>query len=1094
MLLRHLFLNDPELPATFTASATAGGADSASTQGQSFVGVFGTLPEQFLPTQGSADVFRFFFESWQRRLPDPVPATWICGPSGTGKTTLLSALAQGLGNLTWPPHFVALNSHFRALREHPPHLLMLSAQQSKARFGVEPLAVALLRAFNGEQGLSVNSIEIAALERWLSDRGALEQFSRGFHARTAMDWQVARESPDLLREDLIKALSAALNEPVERAEKDYETAIAKPHDPASYLQQQLMRQAEHEGNQQRVLVLIDDFDALFNGDQMLMRDALALISRFACDSHGRIGCAVSSRSALADVLNDWADWVPAGVHSIALGPKDALALLYARWLQPNALAAVSLAALAPEVTHPFSSSVLDWLARILAAQPGIHVLQLFADVLKTHAHRSAVELLGPAALIGPLYSQLPANTAKLLQDALQTMPAAQAEVLSALALAPLGGLATLSEAELAQLAQPRLGETVIPSHALTALEKAGWLRRLEGGVALSLPESQIRQSVGEQLSLSLRERMRLLSDLLFEGVLASRQTLEYRNGRAYPYNRLCDSHAHGSASHELALMLLTPLAPEYAEFDEFHAVLRSAEGGGQALLKLGTVQNLSDRLAALARARQLRANGSIGTSAHDYADKAVEAELLSDLAHAFENAEVFVAGRRLAMTAIEPAAVVDSAIRSLIESVHSHVDEIAHQQSEALAMIRVVLGGRELPPGENIAALNRIDAYFELHIGQMMSMGDVVQRFRQRPFGWPELEIVLLAARLVSSNKLSVRLDGHTARPTEAAEAFTNAALWPRVSLVRTPLGVTDDMLGAAQLGQGLFARKFALDNASALANALRAELDCWRNELSSMATPSAFAGSHDAREALNELKQLALIREGEDFLRGFCAQGEVLADIGADLAELRSSRAQLGPAYDLLRKTLVEIAPNVSALRRDGAASSAIDRLHILQGAQGRIESGDEIVSLCELIVERNFALIADGRELAIARIEQAQAEVNAQLETLDAGTELREKSLSGLKTLQDQVDLEISHAALLGLCEEAANDRDSVLERLNRQITSERPAVSEQQLLLTVVRPGRLAGGLIIEQEADLDIYFDRVREALAPMLKAGMRVRLE
>ena len=1086
MQLRHLYLNDPQAPDTFAASALGDAG-----QNSPFVGSFGSLPEQFLPTHGSASVLRFFFESWQRRLPDPVPVSWICGPAGTGKTSLLSALAQGLETLTWPQHFTALTSQFRALREHPPHLLMLSAQKAKARFGVEPLALALLRSYNGEQGLSVNSIEIAALELWLSDRGALEQFSRSFHARTATDWQIARESADLLREDLIKTLSAALNEPVERAEKDYETAIARPHDPARYLQHQLMRQAEQEGNQQRVLVLIDDFDQLFDGDQTLMRDGLALLSRFACDSHGRIACAVSARTALAGVLSDWADWVPAGVHSFALGPKDALALLYARWLQPNALAAVSLAALAPEVTHPFSSSVLDWLARILAAQPDIHVLSLLADVVKANAQRPAVDLLGPAAFIGPLYSQLPAATAKLLHDALAKMPAAQAELLSALALAPLGGLATLSEVELAQLAQPRLGETVIPSQALSALEKAGWLRRLEGGVALSLPESQMRQSLGEQVSLSLRERMRLLAELLFEGVLAARQTLEYRNGRAYAYNRLCDSHAHGSASHELALMLLTPLAPEYSEFDEFHAVLRSAEGGGQALLKLGTVQNLSERLAAFSQARQLRSNNFSGQG---YAHTSAEAELLSDLAHAFENAEVFVAGRRLIMTAIEPAAVVDSAMRCLIESVHSHVDEIAHQQSEALAMIRVVLGGRELPAGENIAALHRIDAYFELHVGQMMSMGDVVQRFRQRPFGWPELEIVLLAARLVSANKLSVRLDGHTARPTEAAEAFTNAALWPRVTLVRTPLGVTDDMLGAAQLGQLLFARKFALDSASGLANSLRAELDGWRNELSSMANPSAFAGSHDAREALSELKQLALIREGEEFLRGFCAQGEVLADIGADLAELRSSRAQLGPAYDLLRKTLVEIAPNVSALRRDVQAASAIDRLHILQSAQGRIETGDEIISLCALIGERNFALIADARELAITRIEQAQAEVSAQLETLGAGTELREKSLSGLKTLQDQVDLEISHAALLGLCEEAANDRDSVLERLNRQITSERPAVGEQQLLLTVVRPGRLAGGLIIEQEADLDVYFDKVREALAPMLKAGMRVRLE
>jgi DNA polymerase III delta prime subunit len=1083
MQLRHLYLNDPQAPETFALDAP-----DQSGQGNPFVGAFGTLPDAFLPTDGTALVLRFFFEAWQRRLPDPVPVSWICGPSGTGKTSLLSALAHGLEGLNWPPNFSALDAQFNALRASPPHLLMLSAQQSKTRFGVEPLAMALLRAFNGEQGYAVSSIEIAALEHFLDERQALESFAHAFHARTATDWQVAREGANVLREDLIKALSAALNEPAARAEKDYEAAIAKPHDPANYLLNQLMRQAEREGPQQRVLVLIDDVDQLFNGDQTLMRDALALLSRFACDSHGRIACAVSARLGLSAVLSDWADWVPAGVHSVALGPKDALALLYARWLHPNVMAAVSLAALAPEATHPFSSSVLDWLSRILAAQPDIHVLTLLAEVLKANAQRAAVDLLGPAALIGPLYSQLPSATARLLQDTLVDLPPAQAELLAALALAPLGGTATLSEAELAQLAQPRLGETVIPSGALSALEKAGWLRRLEGGVALNLPESQVRQSVGEQLSLSLRERMRLLAELLFEHVLQSRQTFDYRNGRPYAYNRLCDSHAHGSASHELALMLLTPLAPEYADFDEFHAVLRSAEGGGQALLKLGAVANLSERLAMLSRARHLRSQGGA------YVDRALETELLEDLAHAFENAEVFVAGRRLTMTAIEPAAVVDSAVKALIESVHTHVDEVAHHQSEALAMIRVVLGGRELPAGENIAALQRIDAYFELHLAQMISMGDLVQRFRQRPFGWPELEIVLLAARLVGAGKLSVRLDGHSARPAESAEAFTNAALWPRVGLVRAPLGVTDDMLGAAQLGHVLFARNFSLENASGLANALRAELDAWRNELTAMASPNAFAGSHDAREALSELKQLTLLREGDEFLRSFCAQNDVLSDIGADLAELRSARAQLGPVYDLMRKTLVEIQPNVSALRRDQAASNAIDRLQVLQSAHGQRENSDEITRLCELIGARNFALIADGRDLAIARIELAHAEVSAQLDTLDASDDVRQRSLAGLKTLQDQVDLEVSHAALLGLCEEAANDRDSVLERLNRQITSERPAVGDQQLLLTVVRPGRLAGGMVIEQEADLDVYFDKIRLALAPMLKAGMRVRLE
>jgi hypothetical protein len=1078
MQLRQLFEIDPVN--LNTEGRLANVADS-------FVGAFGVMPEAFFATPGHANALRFFFDAWIRRLPDPVPVTWICGPAGTGKTTLLNSLAFGL-DCEWPATQTSLSQQFHYLREQPPHLLMLSAGLAKPRFGVEPLAISLLRAFNGEQGYSVNTIEIAALERWLQERDMLEHFARSFHARTHTGWSIARETAQVLKEDLVNAIAASLTCSREQAEKNYELAIAQPQDAATYLQQWLIATAQADGPHQRVLVLIDDVDQLFDGDQKHMRDALALLSRFASDSFGRIACAVSSRSALASVLSDWGDWVPAGVHSVALGPKDALDVLYSRWLRPSSFANVALAALAPELTHPFSEPVLAWLARILAAQPNIHALTLLAEVLKSNAERPAVELLGPSALMGTLAAELPIGTAKLLQAAFEDMPAAQAAILSALALAPLGGLATLSEAELASLSQPRLGERVIPSQALHALEKAGWLRRLEGGVALSLPESQVRQSVGEQLSLSLRERMRLLAEVLFEKVLGGKTAIEYRNRRHYGFNRLCDSHAHGSAEHELTLMLLTPLAPEFIEFDEFYAVLRSAEGGGQALLKLGAIPELNEKLAAYARAK------SAGSSIQSLSITAIETELVRVLEHSFETAEVFVAGKRMIMTAIEPGQIVDAAMVSLIEAVHPHVSDLSHQQSEALAMIRVVLGGRELPLGENAAALANIDLYFEQHMGQIYSLGDVVQRYRRRPYGWPDLEIVLLVARLVRQNDLSARIDGHSARPAEAAEAFTNAALWSRVELLRAPEGVSDDMLIAARHARDLFGRPFSLDSPVLLANALRFEVDAWRNELTIMADPNSAIDAHDAREALSELKRLSLMRDGDEFLSEFIEQVDVLRDIGADLAGLRSARAQHGPAFDRLRGVLSEIRLNMAAIRRNPAAQVALERLLAIQTQPARSETAAEIDMHCETLMARNNQLIFEARELALARIEQAKEQVLQQLEQLDASDAMREKSLSGLQSLRDRVDLENMHASLLGFSEEAASERDAVLDRLNRQITSERPAVGEQQLLLTVVRPGRLGAGLIIEQEADLDVYFEKLRAALVPMLKAGMRVRLE
>ncbi len=1080
MQLRHLFRNDPSNPATYGLSSLDFEV-LMQRESDALCCAFGSVPEPFVANQGVAKALQFFFESWQRRQPDPVPAVWICGPAGIGKTSVLSILGHGLFDYQWPQPYQQLNAAFKQIADRPPQLLMLSAQASIKRFGIEPLAIALLRAFNSEQGYTVASLELAALERWLEERDALEAFVAAFHGRTGMQWNDARESAQVLREDLLKAMSGALHESRERAEKDLDAALARANDPAKYLLQLLMKRAESEAGR-RILVLLDDFDQLFNGDEKLMRDGLQLISHFACDSHGRISVVISSRKPLHHVLSDWGDWTPAGIHTVNLSASDALELLYTRWLKPDMLANVSLAMLEPEATHPFSAAVLQWLDRILAAQPSIHVLRLLAAILHQNAERSAVELIGPSRFMGILERLLPSSTRELMSETIVGLPYAQAELLSALVLAPLGGQATLSDPELAQLAQARIAEPVLPTHALQELERLGWLRRLESGVALSLPESQARHSIGEQVPLTLRERMRVLAELLFDKVLQGKQQVQYRNRRDYAYNRLCDSHAHGSASHELSLMLLTSLAPEYEEFDEFHAVLRSAEGGGQALLKLAPIDNLAERIADYVRTRF-----DVRPAAE------AEAALLVDLQHAVENSEVFVAGRRLTMTAIEAGAIVESALTSLIESVHSHVGALSLQQSEALSMIRVVLGGRELPPGENAQALATLEHFLEMHIGQIFSLNDLVQRYRSRPYGWPDLEIVLLVARLANAQRLNVRIDRHTARPAESAEAFTNAALWTRVFLVRTPPGVTETMLNAAALGKQLFGHTFSLEQGNRLAQALRADLDGWRNELQAMAQPNELAGAHDARDALNELKRLALLREGSEFLEEFVQQGEALTDIAADLVELRTHRAVAGPAFDRLRKTLVEIQPNVATLRRDAKTAAAIDRLQSLQGL-ARVEQSQEIEQLCDWLGERHFALIAEMRDQSLSKVEAAIAEVSAQIQQLDVTEATSEKLLRNLQSIRDRVDLEASYTALVGIGEEAIEERNAALDALNRQVTAERPAVGEQSLLLTVVRPGRLAQGMVIEQEADLDVYFEKVRESLVPLLKSGMRVRLE
>jgi hypothetical protein len=1052
----------------------------------------GRAPSHWVPTSGFMRTLNACFACWRANPGvSSKPVLWLSGASGSGKSSFLGAIAEGL------PMLRELGASFEQLRftqafvEQPPPMVLLSGKKAVEKFGHEPMATSLLRALNQAHGFAVNSIELGALERILAGTGQIEAFVRGFQARTQVEWKDARERDQILHEDLIKVL-ASVTGGHDNAERMYEQALAQAQMRHRYLLDLLMQLPETQSRDPNCVVLIDDFESLFGGDVKLQRDAFSLLNEFTLQSAGRIRCIVASTRPLHAMLHELANPdIQVQAQQVNLGSQDALEVLYQRWLHPAGFAKVQLAMLEPGASHPFSAATLHWLDDVLADVPAVHLLELFHSALKDHAGASAVTLLGPAALSESLFAQLPPATAKLVRSAMEQLDPVQAELLATLAISPLGGKATLSEQELTELSQRRLGEVLVPSAALAKLEQQGWIRRLEGGVALSLPESQQRHAVGQVVSLSQRERMRLLAEILFDNTLAGKKMVVFRNTRAYGFNRMCDSQAHGSANHELALTVLSNLAPEYEQFDEFHAVLRSAEGGGLALLRIAPIAGLPERLDEIASARQgpHDSAGGVHVAAHR-----LEQALASDLESALVNAEVFVAGRAFAAQHTDAPALVDAVMTKLIETVHAHVEDVSHAQNDAIAMIRVVLGGRELPAQENAAALKTLDQYFETRIGQTVSLNDVVQRHRRRPFGWPDLEIVLLIARIVGTKRLNVRIDGHAARPAESAEAFTNAALWPRVMVVRTPPGVSDEMLQAADIGRALFGRAFALTSESALSTQLRQDLESWRQELASMLTaPDASAIAHDARESLVELKRLNALANGPEFLEGFCGLAEVLYAIQSDLNALRLARAAAGPAHARLRQLLQEIRPNLPALTRDNDTAALIERMEKLRSGTSTQQAGEEIERLCDQAFEKNYALVSAARDAAIARVEAAVVEVDEQLTQLDARDDVRASVLQRLRALAERIDLEPSHAALVGICEEAAAERDVALDRINQRITAERPAVGEQRLL-TVVRPGKFANNLLIESEADLEPYFERLRVALRPMLRAGMRVRFE
>lgn len=111
---------------------------------------------------------------------------------------------------------------------------------------------------------------------------------------------------------------------------------------------------------------------------------------------------------------------------------------------------------------------------------------------------------------------------------------------------------------------------------------------------------------------------------------------------------------------------------------------------------------------------------------------------------------------------------LDAAMNGLVESVYSKlnmVNRFVESDADILSILNGTDDGQIAFTGQganNEDALNEISQWLELQNQKMLStsMGDVQRRYQAIPYGWREIDIAALIARLISQQKISIKYGG----------------------------------------------------------------------------------------------------------------------------------------------------------------------------------------------------------------------------------------------------------------------------------------------------------------------------------------------
>ena len=254
-------------------------------------------------------------------------------------------------------------------------------------------------------------------------------------------------------------------------------------------------------------------------------------------------------------------------------------------------------------------------------------------------------------------------------------------------------------------------------------------------------------------------------------------TKKYRYGKYdFAFDQMVDGVTVGSVTGGMRLRFLT-VASDDIEKSELRLLGESK--GNEAIVVLADTPYYEALESAMKIRRYVLQRNvtqlpkSVQDIIHNQQNEAGKYELsaMEDLKKAIEAATFYVDGECIETKGSDAKSKIDQAMEYLVSHVYSELNLIT-KNAESDADIIAILNGNSddgVMAGleENRDAAAKMEEYLEMQSIRNLStsMADIQSRYSGIPYGWREIDIAAVAARLIVEQKVTVKYAGTTIQP-----------------------------------------------------------------------------------------------------------------------------------------------------------------------------------------------------------------------------------------------------------------------------------------------------------------------------------------
>ena len=614
---------------------------------------------------------------------------------------------------------------------------------------------------------------------------------------------------------------------------------------------------------------------------------------------------------------------------------------------------------------------------------------------------------------------------------------------------------------------------------------------------------------------------RELGKLLFEDILGDVRKHNYSvTGRDFSFTRLCDDHAVGhKLEGSLEVAFVSPLGDSYAEFsDDARCILHSSAEQGRVLIRLPDDPRLGHELRTYLQTEsyvKTKHTGSLPeTTKRILRDRSEDnrtrrGRIVESVKSMLASASYFASGNKLDISRTEPKDALSDALEYLIQNAYPKMGFIKHLHPNPKQEIQSTLRANDVEqvnlaldtPEANSEALDDLREYIRLcalSSKQIVLHELIEKRYGQRPYGWPELEVVLLVARLAVLKEIDLLVNAAPLPVEQAYDHLTASSKQRKVLITKRESADDETIKNAQAVGQNLFAQQGPSGEEDLFAF-LKDRLTSWNSDLAGyepLAKTGNYPGLSEIQSCLATLRKFVEEPDSLHFLKRVNEKKAELQDLAEDVRDLEGFYTSQKHSWEKLRAAVEELSQNRLQLEAHAKAGPALARMEEILAAPRPYNLLHQVADLTHTARGVNDQLVSEARGPAVVEIQRELDGMKGELDQASADDTLRKTATDDLTKLLETAmrATSIAHIAQASQTAEAAFER--ALTAIENARTPPPPGVTTPPppKKRRVVEAKALWTDGFIETPDDVETFLAKLRAELEAALEADERVQIK